>query len=372
MPELNETIYTGLNIKKVENNPNVDKYRNALLSTIMHYSVPNNALHHPTNNVIEGALRLLTGYDIQPDFVTDNERNLFVLAIADTWLTNKSLSEKKALLDILKLIATESNNEGHVVSYSDKVVRLSSHGSYRGIDFDPSVEQNSPEEFMSKILNYIHDNEDKDKTNEFSLKVSDWKEQSILYHVRKKIGLSKTEEYPVKIVVLKKPGKEIHQDFGVNNFTYETESEALIVLCSDNRLGDLEHEYAHSQSTGISVDFQDILFRGINEGLTELTVTNPLLYAPQRAFLSRLFRIKPTYKTMLYKMYMGNQEARKEFFHRLINDFDIGKLLVIARISPKVEPSDHMSYISSAKRIYDDDAMLRFANELNSSIVNKG
>lgn len=87
---------TELNIIRTEGDVRVPEYRKGLEAAEEEYSIAASSYKNNREVVMDGAVRLLSGYDIDPFFSTSPERNLFALAISDAWLSTDSIREKKS------------------------------------------------------------------------------------------------------------------------------------------------------------------------------------------------------------------------------------------------------------------------------------
>lgn len=330
-----------LNITKTEGDVRIPEYRHALEFAIDVYSINTNSFRNDKKTVIDGAIRLLKGYDIDPHFLIEPERNLFALAVSDAWLSENSIRGKKALIDILKLVATGEKEDARYGSLSGRVRLLSEHGFPRGTMFDPDASSNNQySEYMSSLLKYVEDNTEPNATIKVTEILSDWSHNSKLDRVRKKLSIhSKEDEAPFRVVVLNKTAQEMDEDTGYTSFYISRSQEFMIVFnCNYQEFNSLEHEYAHSQSSGLSRWYQLLLFRGISEALTEGSKDNPHTYPLQREFLNKLFKEHPEYEDVLYKAYVGDEEARTQIFSAIIEDYGLEGFLVFARVAPIDNP----------------------------------
>jgi len=335
------TRFESLDYTKVEGDENVLNYEAGIQSAIETYSIGDLAFSNPKEQVIQGAVRLLSGYEVDPLFTSIPERNLFALAISDAWLSTSSIKEKKALLDILKLVATGIKKDQEYGTYSNRVRVLSSHGFSRGAQFDPeATESNSHSEYIGMLTKYIEDYTDDEQTEEVSTILSNWDDGSKLSHVRQKLGIADSEsERSFNIVVLSKSAQQMDEDVGYTSLYISRANEFTVVFNRDYRLADsLEHEYAHSQSDGLSRWYQGLLFRGVNEALTEGSTSHPSTYPDQRQFLNSFLEDHPEYEEVMYKAYVGDEESRSKLFSLIVNDYNLTKFLTFARVAPIDNP----------------------------------
>lgn len=333
--------FNSLDYTKVEGDENLHEYETGIRSAIETYSIGDSAFSNPKEQVIQGAVRLLGGYEIDPLFTSIPERNLFALAISDAWLSTSSIKEKKALLDILKLVAIGIKEDQQYGTYSKKVRVLSSHGVHRGVQFDPeATEANSHSEYIRMLTKYIEENTDDEQTEEVSAILSDWSDESKLSHVRRKLGIADSEsERSFNIIVLNKSAQQMYDDVGYTSLYISRTGEFTVVFNRDHRQADsLEHEYAHSQSDGLNRWYQRLLFRGVNEALTEGSTSHPSTYPDQRQFLNSFLEDHPEYEEIMYKTYVGDEEARSKLFSLIVNDYDLTKFLTFARVAPMDNP----------------------------------
>lgn len=333
--------FNSLDYTKVGGDKNLHKYETGIQSAIETYSIEDSAFSNPKEQVIQGAVRLLGEYEVDSLFTSIPERNLFALAISDAWLSTISIKEKKALLDILKLVATGIKEDQQYGTYSNKVRVLSGHGDPRGAQFDPEATgANSHPEYIRMLTKYIEENTDDEQTEEVSAILSDWSDESKLGYVRDKLGVANPKsERPFKVIVLNKSAQQMYDDVGYTSLYISRADEFTVVFNHDHRQVDsLEHEYAHSQSDGLSRWYQYLLFRGINEALTENATSNPTTYPEQRKFLDSLIDDHPEYEEIMYKAYVGDEEARSKLFSLIVNDYDLTKFVTFARVAPIDNP----------------------------------
>lgn len=345
---LGESDTISLDKRKFEGNANTEKFREGLELAIKQYSIDDKAFCHPKEKVIDGAIRLLTAYEVNPSFTSDPERSLFALAITDTWFWDtkkprlaghyfgqRSAKEKKALLNILKLVATETDGE-ETKTLSNKVGTLSAHGRSTGKEFDPENSSNKHSEHVQSIFQYILDNADEQKTLNFTESRNDWSETGELMHVRKMLRIQSAEnENPFEVVVLNRTSMELAKDLGYLAFTVGNNQDVpMIVVGNDyEEFNILEHEYAHTQSRGLTKFYQHLLFRGITEAITEASTSNPTNYDWPRHFLNLMIEKNPEYADLFYQAYIGDENSRTQLFSLIISEYGLHKFLSFARMS---------------------------------------
>ncbi len=331
----------GLDYKKTEGDENLPSYENGLRLAVETYLIGDTAFTSPKEDVIKGATRLLSGYEVDPLFTSTPECNLFALAISDSWLFTDSIKEKKALLDILKLVATGVKENKKYGTFSNKVRVLSNRGVSRGVQFDPeTTEANSHSEYTKTLIKYIDENKDREQTEEVSKILGDWSDGSKLSSVRNKLGIADSKsEKPFNVVVLNKSAQQMYDEVGYTSLCISRNDDFTAVFNRDYRQADsLEHEYAHSQGDGLTHWYQGLLFRGVNEALTERSTSNPSTYPKQREFLNSFLQDHPEYEEIMYKAYVGDKEARIQLFSLIVNDYDLTKFLAFARMAPINNP----------------------------------
>lgn len=344
-----------LDYSKVEGDARRLNYENGVRGVIETYSIPDNAFRHGKEETIGGAIRLLGGYDVDPLFLEEPERNLFALAISDAWLSTESITEKKGLLDILKLVSTGIMEDKRFGTLSGKVRVLSKHGSVRGTMFDPEFTTrninsqdkvqgkrqagNQHSEYMSLIQRYIEENKDDEQTQRVKDVLTDWGEGSEMSKVRERLKVFQGRERPFNVLVLNKNAQQMFDDLGYTSLHISNNTGVTIVFNSDWKLANsLEHEYAHSQSDGLNRWYQGLLFRGMNEALTENATSNPKAYHAQREVLQQILTIHPEYETMMYDAYIGGSEARRDLFSKIIDEYGFEGFMVFARVAPIDNP----------------------------------
>lgn len=332
---------SSLNWAKVKGDNRRLGYEKGLNEAVRLYEIPDSAFRHNRDKVIKAAVRLLSGYDMDPIFLEESERGLFALAISDSWLSTDSAAEKKNLLNILKLVATGKKRDENYGTLSGRVRVLSEHGLLRGTMFDPySAKGNTHSEFVSFLQTYIRENTDHEDTDRIMRTLSDWDDSSKLGHVRKKLGIiSREKERTFKVLVLNKTAQQMKDEVGYRSLFMGSQDGVTIVYNRDYRETDpLEHEYAHTQSDGLAMGYQRLLFRGVSEALTENSTSNPKTYPAQREVLKQIFSMDPEYESEMYRAYVGDSAARKILFKRIVKDCGLEGFLVLARINPGDNP----------------------------------
>ncbi len=326
----------GLNHLKVQGDKRLPDYEKGMSSVIDIYSIPDSAFEHDKRRVIEGAVRLLSGYDVNSLFLEEPERSLFTLAIANAWLSTKKTDEKRKLLDILKLLCVRDKENMKFGTFSGRVRILSEQGFSRGVMFDPENKSgNQYSEHIKALQNYIKANASTEQTLVVHNILTDWTTQSLLDKVRKKLRVTQDKERPFDVLVLNKSALQMTTEIGYASFNIGDSITSTMVFNSDwQRYNSLEHEYAHSQSLGLLRWSQYMLFRGINEALTEETTSNPMNYIEQRKVLKQILDSHPDLETLMYDAYIGNGDARKALFSKILTYYGLGGFLVFARMAP--------------------------------------
>lgn len=342
-----------LNYVKVEGDERKLDYEGGVRSAIDTYSIPDRSFRNGKEETIKGAVRLLSGYDVDPLFLKAPERNLFALAVSDAWLSTNSITEKKKLLDILKLVSTGVTKDNRFGTLSGKVMVMSEHGIARGTMFDPEYTTrnsqdkvqrqkqtgNTHSEYISLLQNYVEENKDEAQTEKVKSLLTDWGEDAKMTAVRKKLKVTREKERPFTVLVLNKNARQMLDDVGYTSLYISSDTSFTLVFNHDWKQADsLEHEYAHSQSDGLSRWYQDLLFRGMNEALTENATSNPKTYPVQREVLNQILTIHPEYETLMYEAYIGSNESRQSLFAKLIEDYGLEGFLVLARVAPIDNP----------------------------------
>ncbi len=322
--------------EKTETEKNI-VFEQKLNRAIDYYEI-NSAFINDKNTVIKIAIRFLKKYDVDTKFAEEPERNLFLLAIVDAWISTSSLKEKKSLLCIFKLVVTGLNEQKQFSSFSQRIRTFSQQKRALGEKFDPQAKQNNHHTlFIDRLIEYISDsvsNIDEIKTRKAHQILTNWSESSLLQKVRKTLGIESPEkEYPVSIKILKITSQEMTEQLGDSALFLTYSGNRYIILANDYQTRSLEHEYTHSQSTGIASGYKGLLFLGLNEALTENAISSPTNYTLDRNFLIKLLQIHPEYEDLLYKAYRGNKDARKKIFSLLVNDYGLVGFLNLARMT---------------------------------------
>jgi hypothetical protein len=306
---------------------------------------------NPRNEVHEVARGMLGSYRIQKSFANHPERMLFTLALADSWLEEGSFTERKAFLDIFKLVATGVVEEDKYTTLSEKVRVWGESPNLRAGMFIPDASKgNKFSEFVDKVLDFAKKHEDKQLSEYSRGVVADWSQGSFLHDVRTKLGLIKEKETKAEIVVLRKDSYEMERALGYSSLYFTNFDTGLRRIYLSNDLVSFEHEYAHTQSKGLNRWYMVQLFRGLNEAVTEHAVKDPTSYVSQRIFLRKFLAKDPSFKGLVYSAYMGGDQERVKLFKEIIKGWGLTGFIKFARMSPIDNP--HMS--GTGKNIFLD------------------
>lgn len=309
-----------------------------LTTTLQHYiDYPEKELDHDRHEIVNTACRLLDGYQVNGDFHFSSHRNLFALAVADRWLGTHQITEKKALLDILKLVSTQRDEASNsIVTLSDRVTRLAKKNLDRGKFFDPECEDQVVwrdsvmpyDQYALKHENFIRSKDTRRKARR-------WGATSALYDIRKKLKINHDNEAPFQIAVLSKSTKQMANEMFCLAYCLIDASSKKIVLPADyNRESKrvFEHEYAHSQSNGLRFGYQEFLFRGLDEALTESLTSSPRSYLEQCYTLDLIDIWVPNFRRTAINAYMGTPIAREKMLRSMIGRFSLVGMLAISRL----------------------------------------
>lgn len=238
-------------------------------------------------------------------------------------------------------MATGKKEADKYSSWSGRVRVLSAHGIHRGTMFDPAAEGgNTHSEFVAMVMKYVRDHADTEATESVRRILSDWGDRSKLEHVRSKLRVeAPDEEEPFEVIVLTKTAQELFNDIGYTSFYISSPDGFTVVFNRDLEKADsLEHEYAHSQGMGINSWYQQLLFRGMNEALTENATSAPASYPAQRSFLNQIIEDNPKYEKVMYRAYVGSESARRMMFTMMVRDYGLEGFLTFARVAPIDNP----------------------------------
>lgn len=318
-------------------------FESSLQETLHFYSLDESVLQTDTSTIFDTASSLMKDYDIHPYFLRHPERNLFTLAIAQKWNNKANMHEKNALLDTFKLVATGLTENQTYGTYSGYVKKLSLKNAPSGTMYDPQAYLNNTFGSYHEFLkNFIAENYDEEETQKAKSIIADWSPSSPLSHVRSVLGITQETEKKFETIIVSKTYEELmHGKVGYAACFTTTLGKPTIILGKNYECGMLEHEYAHSQSTGVWRWYQLLLFRGITEALTESCTSQPVTYASQRKVLNLLITQHPYLETLAYSSYTGSEESRQKLFTEIIRLYGLDGFLTFARLAPVDNP--HMS-----------------------------
>lgn len=330
-------LFKDTNIKEGEN---LYKYKVGIQLAIKTYSIEDSAFSNPKKQVIQYAIRLLNAHEVDSFIASIPELNLFVLAISDAWLSTNCIKEKKALLDILKLIIIQMKiNQQNI--YNKTIKDFLSHCISRITQSNPKITKDDlHSEYIKMITQYIEENKDDEETKKVLAILNDWGDESQLSKIRRKLGIvNKRLERPFNVVVLKKSAQQMMEDIQFVAFFMRRSGKNTVVFNNEyNNSNSFEHEYVHSQSDGLSYLYNGLLFHGINEALTEELTSHPKTYPNQRYFLNSFLKDHPNYEEIMYKAYIGDKKAKSKLFSLIVNDLGLIKFLIFARVASIDDP----------------------------------
>lgn len=336
-----EEAYRRPRMKDPKEYPNFSVWHDDLSKLFDQYKVPEDLLKISKEDLIIKSISLLGRYDVNLDFTKDPEKSIFILAIADSWSRTSSTREKKALLEIMKLLMIKGTEIA-----SEYIKFLCKKDAKSVSVINPNSKEGHPvNSFVQEVYEFVMANLDSQKTekmNSFINKKS-WEDADdpILMQARKKLNITKETERPFKIIVLNKSKKDIEKMTGGAAFVMTRNGQKTLVLGSEEAdLNIISHEYAHTQSEGLYVDFLGLLFRGLNEATTDLMVPSfNRTYTTQGSVLDRINSITGfELEDPLLKAYKEGGDSKKSFFQFIIERFGLEGFLKLARM--EVEPSN--------------------------------
>ncbi len=322
----------SLNIDKVTY-PEYQLYYEGIEQVLSKYEIDGEAFSHPKDKVIENAIRILNGYEIQPRFLEDPEKVLFALAIADSWDKDLPIEEKKALLTCFKLISVDSSDSGTNISTSDKILRLSDRENSSAELFDPS-KPTLQKEMVKDVLNLMNTDTNIGLTADLQEQMRDMSDNGLLYGVRKRLGIQKEE--PFEICVLNIKMQELIDKFGFPLMNLTIRNRKILILGSDvdYYYKSVQHEYIHSQSgRGLHRGYGGLLGRGLDEAFTESNTSTPETYQEQCRILDIIISKNQNYKALFRECYMQRDPDSKNLYKQLIKDYKLTGFLRLQRMS---------------------------------------
>lgn len=315
----------------------------SLRSTVDQYQLDQSNFQNDLQDVYEGAARFLQQYEVSNKFLQNPEKLLFTLAITDEWLSSTSLNEKKGLLDVFKIVAIDENSEPPV-NTSARINRLADKGYDFAADFVPEEDNLNYE----GIREYVKHTADIELTNALLREVEKWDENSILYTVRQKANITPETEIPFELHVLTKKSHELQNIYGYPAFYFEHNQQMVIVLPEDYELSEFEHEYMHAQVMGLATGYLDILFRGVDEGITETFSSYPSRYIWQRIALNEFYKQNEGLVDKLREAYLDRTESKTEKYIELFKTISLKTFLLMSRLSPMNDSEESLDMLKRA------------------------
>lgn len=294
---------------------------------------------HVDPTLIAHTVRLLTDFDMHPYFYRHPERSLFALAVAERWNHRSTYKEKYALESVLKLVSTGLDEKNRYTTYSGYVKKLSLNKAVSGTLYDPEAYLHSPySAYHTDLKSYVLNNTNEVLSNQIEHELHS-PASPLFASVRRRLTITKHTEKPVRIRIVNHTYAELTQHYvGFAAFYTTTLGEPTLVLGKDFTPGMLQHEYAHSQSTGMWRWYQLLLFRGITEAITESLIDDPSVYVKQRDVYNDIISTHPKLKKLFLGAYMGNEEARRNLFAMIIVHYGLSGFLSLARLAPVDNP----------------------------------
>lgn len=290
-------------------------------------------------SLVKHTARLLTDFDMHPFFFRHPERSLFALAIAQKWNSRTTYKEKYGLESVLKLVSTGLDENNLYTTYSGYVKKLSLTKAVSGTLYDPEAYLHSPYgKYHMDLKEYVLHNTDLAASDRAEQELDRW-DSTVFTGVRKRLHLSKQSEKPVRIRIVNHTYTQLTQQYvGFAAFYTTTLGEPTLVLGNDYTPGMLQHEYAHSQSTGMWRWYQLLLFRGITEAITESLIDEPSVYIKQREVYNAIISSHPHLQNQFIEAYKGKEEARRKLFTSIITHYGLSGFLTLARLAPVDNP----------------------------------
>lgn len=309
-----ELLFRARGLRAKENSSS-QLFERALQNALDIYWVSDDAFTSDPRRVLRWATTLLsTTPDADPGLIDSPERALLTLAVANEWLHPDTLDgDKKGLYTMFKLLAVRPIISTRAVSRD-----LMSYSTY---------------EYKNRFKH-------EPLTKTVSEEADSWGSGTPLHNVRTTLGITPETEKPYEIVVVDKSGRDIDREMIGWAFCDRSGVGSTIFLPRrwDEIPSGLQHEYAHSQSPGMYVGLGALLFRGIDEAITEDLTDDPSSYNEQRWILNRLTANIPQFWPFLINAYLDHGIARRPMITRLVAHYGLDGLLAVARLNAIANP----------------------------------
>ncbi|MBI2410486.1 MAG: hypothetical protein HYV32_01135 [Candidatus Kerfeldbacteria bacterium] len=341
-----------------------------LFDLVHKISLPVSALRHEKSDVLNQAVHILAKLEISTEVFMKGfaiERLLILLSVADEYLSTKNISERKALLELIKQFAINKAESGKIISISPFIQRFSRmpipegestelrdgllREKTRMAQFDPEKEYIQPVNSLppESLLSNSRENIQilPKQSEELTRALNNSPSPLIDIEVQR---LSEIMEKPfvfgpIKVEVLDMSVAEFKKYFGGVGFWNQPN---IIIVPKDYGEDTIRHEFIHIQSAfngfgvmTISSIKKPHLFFYLNEGLTENLTRKPRHYKAERRVIQKLIQQNPAIENMLYKAYLDFR-YRRQLYDMLITQVGLKGFLALARMNSSFEENYYM------------------------------
>ncbi len=273
---------------------------------------------------------------IANEFIPERENKEILANLSTRFLVRHkfSLSEEESKLSLLLILAAANHLLDKDTELEDKK-KLLHFIKYLLINEDSyKVDTKIINEKTQRLLSLAKENLNPELSYQLTIDARAWSTESLLSKVRERIGVPKEYENSFSIKVLNLTTDELIQIESTLAYSYFDENEYIIVLPEDFEVATLEHEYIHTQIHGLVRGFNNFLFKGLAETLTDMFTSGEESYIWQRYFVNRMIKNNEyVWKSTLKAWITNNEEDQIEFYKAIINQFGLVSLLSLARMS---------------------------------------
>ncbi|MBI2411281.1 MAG: hypothetical protein HYV32_05310 [Candidatus Kerfeldbacteria bacterium] len=337
-----------------------------LLGYFSELGLDSTVLRHSPEDVCHKAMEVLNKLGIEFNQlildkhgwkIFNQERKIFLLALADEWLSAASLLEMESLMEIAKLFAVSYDKNSRLISISEFVQRFSRIDTEDANDgmireknrmarFDPEKKlvgalkklENQQESLLPQEISAMEIDQDASQklTQDIGLPTCTLIDRE---NEQMQLLAPDKQQQTVSVVICNMSLSEFQKKYEANGFhraDYRN-NRTTIFLPRDYQARTLRHEYIHTQSAFGGAGMRNIsqsdpqLNFGLNEGLTEALNRTPETYVFERRVIEALCEKDPNLRQTLYDAYF-NSMHRESAYKKIIELIGFKGFLAIARM----------------------------------------
>lgn len=291
------------------------------------------AIHSDRETLIQQTLRFIKFFDIDISFFSSKTvivRPYVIIGLVDTWIQTVNLDEKKAILDLVKILCSDEwVHNPPKKQRSNRVVKQALLGLRLGTEFISGHKVGVNSHYWTEKIGVANANANQSESDRLSKIIKSESSDSPLHQIRLKLGTVESEK-SFNVFVLSITRFEMAQRFG-GTLAFFSDNTIYVPSDFDSHL--LEHEYIHTQQPGFNFGYNFLLGRALMEAWTEQQTQEPIYYEKPRKILGLVLDHLPVFTQRLADYYRSPKVNKlDQAYLSLLAGFGLEGLIALLRL----------------------------------------